>query len=55
MSDAGRHAGFIWAAYGLAALIVLGLILRALLDHRAQLKALARFEARTRQTPRHDA
>jgi heme exporter protein D len=55
MGEAGRHAGFIWAAYGLAGLIVLGLILRAVLDHRAQLKALARLEARTRQTPGHDA
>ncbi len=47
MEEAGRHAGFIWSAYGLAALIVFGLILRAVLDHRAQQRALARLEART--------
>jgi heme exporter protein D len=44
--DAGRHAAFIWAAYGAAALILAGLVLRAILDHRAQRRALARLEAR---------
>jgi heme exporter protein CcmD len=48
MEDAGRHAAFIWAAYGAAALIVLGLILRAILAHRAQERALARLESRVR-------
>jgi heme exporter protein D len=47
--EAGRHAGFIWSAYGLAALIVLGLVVRAVLDHRAQRRALARLEARARE------
>ena len=42
----GPHAFFILAAYGAAAAIVLGLIGRAVLDHRAQVKALAALEAR---------
>lgn len=42
----GRYAVFIWAAYGAAALILAGLVLRAVLDHRAQRRALARLEAR---------
>jgi heme exporter protein D len=40
------HAGFILAAYAVTALVVGGLILRALLDHRAQTRALAELEAR---------
>jgi heme exporter protein D len=44
--DLGPHAFFILAAYGAAAIIVLGLILRAVTDHRAQVKALAELEAR---------
>jgi heme exporter protein CcmD len=44
--DLGPHAFFILAAYGAAAAIVLGLIGRAVLDHRAQAKALAALEAR---------
>ena len=44
--DLGPHAFFILAAYGAAAAIVLGLIARAVLDHRAQVKALATLEAR---------
>ena len=39
------YAPFIWSAYGATALVVAGLILRAVLDHRAQLRALARLEA----------
>ncbi len=46
MSALGDHAGFILAAYGLAALVVAGLIARAALDYRAQRAALARLEAR---------
>jgi heme exporter protein D len=46
MSALGDHAGFIVAAYGLAAIVVAGLIARAVLDYRAQKAALARLEAR---------
>lgn len=35
---------FIWSAYGFAALAVLGLTLRAVIDHRMQVRALARLE-----------
>jgi heme exporter protein CcmD len=34
MSSLGEHAGFILAAYVLAALTVVGLVARAMLDHR---------------------
>jgi heme exporter protein D len=44
--DLGPHAFFIVAAYGVTALIVLGLVLRAVLDYRAQLRALAALEGR---------
>jgi heme exporter protein D len=44
--DLGPHGFFIVAAYAAAALILSGLILRAFLDHRAQLAALAELEAR---------
>ena len=44
--DLGPHAFFILAAYGVTAVIVGGLILRAVLDHRAQLRALAELEGR---------
>ena len=40
------HAGFILAAYAVAALVIGGLILRAALDYRAQSRALAELEAR---------
>lgn len=46
MSGLGPHAGFIVAAYGLAGLTVAGLVLRSVLDYRAQKAALARLEAR---------
>jgi heme exporter protein D len=46
--DLGPHAGFILAAYGFTALVVAGLIARAILDHRAQRRALAAFERRDR-------
>lgn len=42
----GDHAGFIVAAYALAAGVILFLVARAILDHRAQLQALQRLEAR---------
>jgi heme exporter protein D len=44
--DLGPHAFFIIAAYGLTAVIVAGLIIRAVLDHRAQMRALADLEGR---------
>ena len=42
----GPHAVFILAAYAVTGLVIAGLILRAALDHRAQLRALADLEAR---------
>lgn len=42
MSTPG-YATFIWSAYGFTALAVAALIGRAVLDHRAQAAALARF------------
>jgi len=44
--DLGPHAFFIAAAYAATAVVVGGLILRAVLDHRAQVRALAELEAR---------
>ena len=45
MEDAGRHAVFIWSAYGVTTLVALALVVRAIVDHRAQRRALARLEA----------
>ena len=42
----GPHAVFILASYGFAALVVGGLVLRAVLDHRAQRRALDALEGR---------
>jgi heme exporter protein D len=44
--DLGPHAFFIIAAYGATAVIIGGLIVGAVLDHRAQLRALAELEGR---------
>jgi heme exporter protein D len=44
--DLGPHAFFIAAAYAATAVVVGGLILNAVLDHRAQVRALAELEAR---------
>jgi heme exporter protein D len=41
-----EHAGFIFAAYAVTGLVVLALILRAVLDHRAQRRALSDLERR---------
>jgi heme exporter protein D len=41
-----EHAGFIIAAYAVTALVVLALILRAVLDYRAQQRALDELERR---------
>ena len=42
----GPHAFFIAAAYGVTALVVLGLVARAIVDHRVQVRRLAEIEAR---------
>ncbi|MGO4407904.1 heme exporter protein CcmD [Bosea sp. RAF48] len=42
----GPHAGFIIASYGAAALILIGLTLAILRDHRAQKLALDALERR---------
>jgi heme exporter protein D len=44
--DLGPHAVFIVAAYAVTAVIVAALILRAVIDHRAQQRALAALEGR---------
>lgn len=44
--DLGPHAVYIAAAYAVTALIVAGLIMRAVLDHRAQTRALSAFSER---------
>lgn len=41
-----RHAGFILAAYAATAIVFLALVLRAVLDGRAQRRALARLGRR---------
>ena len=43
--DLGPHAGFILAAYGATAIVVLLVVLWVVLDHRAQRRALAALEA----------
>jgi len=40
------HTFFIALSYALTALVVSGLILRAVIDHRIQVRALAELEAR---------
>ncbi len=42
----GPYGFFILASYGLTAFVVGALILRAVLDHRAQARALADLESR---------
>ena len=44
--DLGAHAGFIIAAYAIAALVVIGLIAWVLADYAAQCRLLADLEAR---------
>ena len=41
----GAHAGFIVAAYSAALIVILALILRVVLDYRAQRRALDKLEA----------
>lgn len=43
--DLGPHAAFIWAAYGATALIVGGLVARAIYDERRRKEALIKLEA----------
>ncbi len=52
--DLGPHAAFIIAAYGAAAIALVGLILWVWLDYRAQSRALAALEAQgvTRRSAR---
>ncbi len=42
----GPHAFFIVAAYTVTALVMLGLVLRAVVDHRMQVRRLADLELR---------
>ncbi len=42
----GSYAFFILGSYGITALVMGALILRAVLDHRAQVRALAELESR---------
>jgi heme exporter protein D len=44
--DLGPHAAFIVIAYGLATLIVVGMIVWIVADHRRQARSLADLEAR---------
>ncbi|APF36300.1 heme exporter protein CcmD [Chelatococcus sambhunathii] len=55
MSD--PHAGFIIASYAFTALVIGGLVLRAIIDHRAQRRALKQLEARgvRRRSARQEA
>jgi len=46
IDSVGPHAGFILASYGAAALILIGLTLAILRDHRAQKQALDALERR---------
>ena len=47
----GPHADFIIAAYAIAALVVVGLIVWVVLDHRAQRRQLGELEAQRRDAP----
>ena len=42
----GPHTGFILASYAVTAMVIGALVLRAILDHRAQVRALADVESR---------
>lgn len=41
----GEYAFYIWSAYGVTGLTVAALLVWAVVDHRAQTRALARLEA----------
>ena len=42
----GEHGGFILASYAAAAVVILGLVARAVLEHRRCRRELERLEAR---------
>jgi heme exporter protein D len=44
--DLGQHSGFIWMAYGISALVMVGLIGWIRLDARRQLDLLSDLESR---------
>ena len=44
-SELGRHSGFIVGAYGFTLIAIGGLICHALLDQRAQKRALAELQS----------
>lgn len=44
--DMGGYAGYVWPAYGLAAVILIGLCVLSLRGLRAQERRLAQLEAR---------
>jgi heme exporter protein D len=46
MVDLGPHASFILAAYGVASVVVLTLIVWVVIDYRAQCRLLAELERR---------
>ncbi len=43
--DLGPHAAFIWSAYAVTAVVVAGLVIRAIYEERRQREALLRLEA----------
>ena len=46
--DLGSHGGFILASYAFTALVMAGLVLNAVRDRRAQLRALSRLQPEDR-------
>ena len=42
--EAGRHAAFIWSAYGVAFVVAFGLVVRAVVQHRQWSRALVRLD-----------
>jgi heme exporter protein D len=46
MMDLGPHADFIIAAYAITAVVLAALTAWVIVDHRAQVRALAELEAR---------
>ncbi len=44
--DLGEHAGFIWMAYGVSALVLTGLVVWIRIDARRQISLLADLEAK---------